>query len=118
MAYTRAKRGRNARETRCGNARSFDNGIERAACSLSYVMVDDIAQVALQLGCGAKTDLKHAYRQVSVNPEGRPLLAMFWQGQVFVDTQLPFGPPLIFSAVADALETCENLGALNLGAHA
>ena len=89
---------------------SINDGIDRATCSLSYVTVDDIAQVALQLGRGAliaKTDIKHAYRQVPVHPEDRSLLAMCWRGQVFVDSRLPFGlrsAPLIFSAVADALE--------------
>ena len=89
---------------------SVNDGIDRATCSLSYVTVDDIAQVALQLGRGAliaKTDIRHAYRQVPVHPEDRSLLAMCLRGQVFVDSRLPFGlrsAPMIFSAVADALE--------------
>ena len=75
--------------------------------SLSYVSVDQIASCVLALGRGslmAKCDVKHAYRQV---PQDRPLLGMYWQGQYYVDTSLPFclrSAPLIFSAVADALE--------------
>lgn len=43
---------------------------------------------------------------VPVHAEDHWLLRMFWKGQVYVDTCLPFGlrsAPKIFSAVADAL---------------
>ena len=42
-----------------------------------------------------------------MHPEDRPLLGMKWDGQLFCDKTLPFGlrsAPIIFSAVADALE--------------
>ena len=55
----------------------------------------------------AKSDVKHAYRQIPVHPADRPLLGMFWQGTFYIDAVLPFGlrsAPLLFSAVADALE--------------
>ena len=55
----------------------------------------------------AKIDVESAYRNIPVHPDDRHLLAMSWNGRLFVDTQLPFGlrsAPLIFSAVADALE--------------
>ena len=54
----------------------------------------------------AKFDLKSAYRQVPVHPDDRKLLGMVWEGQIYVDTTLPFGlrsAPTIFSAEADAL---------------
>ena len=89
---------------------SVNDGIEPSLCSLSYISIDDIAGVILQLGAGAliaKTDVKHAYRQIPVHPEDRPLMGMRWKEHYFVDTVLPFGlrsAPLIFTAVADALE--------------
>lgn len=46
-------------------------------------------------------DIKEAYRQVSVLDTGN-----FWNGQLFVDTALPFGlhsAPMIFNAVTEAL---------------
>lgn len=54
-----------------------------------------------------KMDIKQAYRMVPVHPDDRHLLGMRWQGAVYVDKVLPFGPrsaPLIFTAVADALQ--------------
>ena len=89
---------------------SVNDAIRAEDCSLSYVSVDQIASSVLALGRGslmAKCDVKHAYRQVPVHLQDRPLLGMYWQGQYYVDTSLPFGlrsAPLIFSAVADALE--------------
>ena len=44
-----------------------------------------------------------------MHPHNRPLLAMEWQGSVYVDTALPFGSrstPKLFNAVANALEWC------------
>ena len=55
----------------------------------------------------AKVDVKSAYRLVPVHPEDRLLLGMSWEGDIFVDTVLPFGlrsAPKIFTAPADALE--------------
>ena len=90
--------------------RSVNDGIDRATCSLSYMTVDDIAAVVIQFGRGtwiAKSDIAHAYRQGPVHPHDRPLLGMVWRGRYFVDCTLPFrlhSAPLIFSAVAEALE--------------
>ena len=42
-----------------------------------------------------------------VHPQDRILLGMSWKGHYYVDASLPFGlrsAPLIFSALADALE--------------
>ena len=50
---------------------------------------------------------KAAYRNVPIHPDDRWLLGMSWEGRVYVDAALPFGlrsAPIIFSAVADALE--------------
>lgn len=57
----------------------------------------------------AKIDIKSAYRMIPVHPADRPLLGWKWEGQVFVDSALPFGlcsAPKIFTAVADVIEWC------------
>ena len=65
--------------------------------------------MAAGLGKGAllaKVDIKSAYQLIPVHPNDRPLLAMQWNGGVFVDSMLPFGlrsAPRIFTAVADGL---------------
>ena len=62
--------------------------------------------------CIATLNIKHAYHNISVHPADRLLLGMLWDNKVYVDTALPFGlcsAPLIFSAVADALEWQEGV---------
>ena len=67
-------------------------------------------QCILALGqgvCLAKMDVKQAYRIVPVHPDDRHLLAVKWKGTAYVDKVLPFGlrsAPIIFSALADALQ--------------
>ena len=51
-------------------------------------------------------DIKHAFRNVPIHSEDRPLLGMAWKGEIFIDKVLPFGlrsAPLIFATLADAL---------------
>ena len=85
---------------------SVNDGIDPDLCSMSYITV---ARLATELGEGAllaKVDIESAYRQIPVHPQDRPLQAMQWDGDVFVDPMLPFGlrsAPKIFNAVADAL---------------
>ena len=89
---------------------SVNDGIDTNLCSLSYVTVDHVASMAVNLGVGsllAKVDIEAAYRLVPVHPDDRPLLAMQWKGGVYVDAMLPFGlrsAPKIFTAIADGLE--------------
>ena len=55
----------------------------------------------------AKIDIKQAYRNVPINPQGQWLLGMMWEGKVFIDTTMHFGlrsAPKIFMALADAVE--------------
>ena len=55
----------------------------------------------------AKMDVKRAYRNIPVHPQDRHLLGMHWKGEIFVDMVLHFGlrsAPLLFTAVADALQ--------------
>ena len=90
--------------------RSVNDGIDQTVCSLQFISVDTIAEAVFWVGRGAlvaKSDVQHAYRQIPVHPDDRPLLGMRWQGHTYIDATLPFGlrsAPLIFSAVADALE--------------
>ena len=89
---------------------SVNAGIEPELCSLHYLQLDEVTRQIAKLGKGtqvAKMDIESAYRMVPVHPEDRPLLAVQWAGQTFFDTRLPFGlrsAPMIFSAVADALQ--------------
>ena len=71
--------------------------------------MNDIADRVMCKGKGAlvaKFDLKEAYRQVLIHPDDRCMLGIEWNGQLFVDTALPFGlqsAPIIFSALVEAL---------------
>ena len=88
---------------------SVNDGIDPSLCSLAYTTVDDIAAVVAQLGKGAllaKVDIESAYRLIPVHPQDRPLQAVRWDGNIYIDPMLPFGlrsAPKIFNAVADAL---------------
>ncbi len=92
--------------------RSVNDGIDPLLCSLAYTTVDEVANLAAQLGTGAllaKVDIEAAYRLVPVHPQDRPLQAIRWEGKVYIDPMLPFGlrsAPKIFYAVADALHWC------------
>ena len=100
---------------------SVNSGIDQSLCSLTYTKVEEVAQAVFDLGQGselAKADIKAAYRLVPVHPQDRPLLAMQWQGKVYVDKALPFGlrsAPKLFNAIADAIEwVAKNQGASHL----
>jgi len=72
--------------------------------------VDRVARAAQSLGKGAllaKIDIKSAYRLIPIHPDDRCLLGFEWQGAHFIDGMLLFGlrsAPIIFTAVADAVE--------------
>jgi len=89
---------------------SVKDGINQAWCSLTYISVDDITRIIARLGRGAllgKMDIKSAYHIVPVHPVDQLLLDIRWQGEVYIDTRLPFGlrlAPIIFTVLADALE--------------
>ena len=60
-----------------------------------------------------KFDIESVYRIVPVHPADRLLLGMSWKGQVYIDIVLPFGlrsAPLIFTAVADAVQWIDRQG--------
>ena len=89
---------------------SVNDGIDKDLCSLSYISIDEVVKCIISQRQGAmlaKIDVKQAYRNIPVHPEDRPLLGMAWRGKVYLDKVLPFGlrsAPLIFSAIADALQ--------------
>ena len=91
---------------------SVNDGIDPALCSLRYVSVDTVTNIAASLGVGtllAKVDIESAYRLIPVHPEDRQLLGVMWRDQCFCDGMLPFGlrsAPKLFTAFADALEWC------------
>ena len=90
--------------------KSVNGCIDKSLCSLSYVSVDDLAEIIRKVGHKAllaKLDIRSAYRIVPVHPEDRQFLGMQWKGKLFIDTALPFGlrsAPKLFNALADALE--------------
>ena len=92
---------------------SINDGISPDLSSLTYVTVDQVAQDIVRLSPGtllAKLDVKSAYRIVPVHADDRSLLGLSWEGNVYVDSALPFGLRSAckifsaFSALADALQ--------------
>ena len=89
---------------------SINDGIREDTSSLSFVSVDNIAEVIIGLGPQtvlAKCDVRSAYRNVPVHPHDVAWLGLQWEGETFVDTALPFGlqsAPKLFTAVADAFQ--------------
>ena len=89
---------------------SVNDGIDPELCSLSYISVEQVANVVARFSPGAllaKIDVESAYRLIPVHPGDRPLQAVEWQGQLYIDAMLPFGlrsAPKLFNAVADGLE--------------
>ena len=102
---------------------SVNEGINPALCSMTYTRVDKVANAVCLLGRGtelANADIKAAYRVIPIHPDDRPLLAMEWEGHIYVDGALPFGlrsAPKIFNAVADALEWCWKFNVAQFGWH-
>ena len=84
---------------------SVNDGIDPTLCTLSYVTVDEVANLAAYLGKGtlmAKVDIESAYRLIPVHPLDRLLQAIKWRDHIFIDAMLPFGlrsAPKIFNAV-------------------
>ena len=89
---------------------SVNDGISTTDSSMVYSSIDEAAKYITSLGKGAllaKIDICNAFRIIPVHPADSHLLGMQWDGQVFIDQQLPFGlrsAPLLFNAYADALE--------------
>ena len=88
---------------------SVNDAISREFSSVAYTSIDRAAELVRSLGAGcllAKLDLKEAYRAVPVHPSDQRLLAVSWQGAVYINKALPFGlrsAPKIFSALTDSM---------------
>ena len=89
---------------------SINDNIRRQHTHVAYSSVEDAAHLMQHFGTNAllaKIDVKEAYRIIPILPDDRPFLGLHWNGQVYIDCQLPFGlasAPAIFSAVGEALE--------------
>ena len=74
--------------------KSVNDGIPKHLCSLKYITLEDAVQQILTLGPGtllAKIDIKSAFRLLPVHPADRHLLGMKWNGEIYLDSCLPFG---------------------------
>ena len=72
---------------------NVNDGISRDLCSMRYATVDQAIGTIFAQGPGclmAKIDMESAYHNIPVHADNRHLLAMSWNGRVFVDTQLSF----------------------------
>ena len=76
----------------------MNDRIDSQIYSLSHTTVDDVVRMMAGLGKGAflaKVNIKSVYWLIPVYPDDRLLLAMQWNGRVFVDAtctcMLPFG---------------------------
>jgi len=91
---------------------SVSDEISLELTSLSYVTVDNVADIVHDLGKGTllvKADIEAAYWLIPVHPQDRILKGIEWDGQFYVDSCLPFSlqsAPKLFNAVADALCWC------------
>ena len=109
-------KGRNTGKLRLITDLSFPPGLgvndgnDRDLCSLTYTLVDKVAEVIAALSRGgllAKIDIESAYCLVPVHPLDRTLQAVECGGALYVSLMLPFGlrsAPKIFNALADGLE--------------
>ena len=62
--------------------------------NLSYASVEEVCKMVLDVGVGAviyKRDLRHAYRQIPVDPRDYRYLGYFWEEKFFFDTVLAMG---------------------------
>ena len=93
-----------------GKSVNDDIHVRKDLCSMLYISVDDAIRQIITLGQGtllAKIDIKTAFRLISVHPADHHLLAMEWQGVIYIDTCLPFAlrsAQKLFNVLADLLE--------------
>ena len=89
---------------------SVNDAISTEHSSLKYPSIDHLSSLVLEAGRSSylvKADIQEAYRNVPVHPDDQLFLGILWDKTVYIDKMLPFGlrsTPIIFSAVADALQ--------------
>ncbi|KAL5496391.1 hypothetical protein EMCRGX_G012664 [Ephydatia muelleri] len=88
--------------------RSINDFIAKEEFSIHYSTIDDAVALLSRFSKGArmaKVDLKSAFRMVPIQASEWDLLGMYWRGQYYIDTCLPFGlrsAPNIFDNFASA----------------
>ena len=73
---------------------SVNDGISYEHSSVQYANVDKAIKLITQTGVGsylAETDIKSAFRILSVNPQDHHLLGIKWSGQYYFDKCMPMG---------------------------
>ena len=73
---------------------SVNDGIPKELATVKYATIDDAVRLIKAIGKGcflAKTDIKSAFRIISIAPRDFPLLGMEWQGKFYFDKCLPMG---------------------------
>ena len=78
---------------------SVNDGISKDAylgevINLHYASVEDVCRMVLQVGKGAliyKRDLRHAYRQIPIDPSDYRYLGYHWNDDLYFDTVLAMG---------------------------
>eukprot|EP00731_Ephydatia_muelleri_P037700 Em0539g2a len=102
--------------------RSINDFIAKEEFSIHYSTIDDAVALLSRFSKGArmvKVDLKSAFRMVPIQASEWELLGMYWRGQYYIDTCLPFdlrSAPNIFDNFASALHWVleNNYGAILL----
>ena len=78
---------------------SVNDGISKSVylgelINLHYASVEQVCQMVMAAGRGAhiyKRDLRHAYRQIPVDPRDYRFLGYYWDGMMYFDTVLAMG---------------------------
>ena len=90
--------------------RSTNNGIPKELSSMRYITVDDAINKIIELSPGAflaKIYVRNAFHLLPIHWTDRHLVAMEWEGKLYIDTCLPFGlcsAPKLFNILTDFLE--------------
>ena len=91
------------------HGQSINDYISKEEYTLHYSTIDDAVNLLSHFGPSAlmaKVDLKSAFRIIPVARQDWELLGLFWRGNYYIDTCLPFGlrsAPFLFNQFADAL---------------
>ena len=69
----------------------MNDGIPKDLCALTYIIIDTAIEHILTTGPGTlltKIDIKNAFQLLPVHPADHHILAMKWNGQLYIDTCL------------------------------
>ena len=88
---------------------SVNDLIDKEACSLTYVRIDDAIKAICQHGCGApmcKVDIADAFKQLAILPAQWPFFCVKCKHFYYVFVRLVFGcrsSPCLFDTVSQAI---------------